>query len=182
MVNSFYKAKAVQFLKHCENELFKLAVEQYKVDQENNFPLRVFDAVLVYEIPYCDACIISVYLDQYEYAGGAHGTTMRDSQTWNLQKCSTMKLQQLVRCSIGLKTYIVNTVMDQIKRDPSSYFEDYADLVSEHFNENNFYCTTEAVVVYYQQYDIAPYAGGIREFTLPYGGCVLDPAVTCFYV
>lgn len=181
-VNSFYHAKAFRFRKHCENELFQLAVEQYKADLENGFPLRVFDAVLVYKIPCCDSCIISVYLDQYEFTGGAHGATVRESQTWNLQKCGMMKLRQLIRCPGGMKAHLIKAVKEQIKRDPANYFEHYADLVSENFDENSFYCTPEAVVIYYQQYDIAPYASGIREFFLPYGDCVLNPAVTCFYV
>ncbi|HWQ73960.1 MAG TPA: RsiV family protein, partial [Syntrophomonas sp.] len=55
----------------------------------------------------------------------------------------------------------------------------YEELVEQTFDVNNFYCTPQGVVVYFQQYDIAPYASGIREFLLPYNRCIIDPARKC---
>ncbi|MFZ2539289.1 MAG: DUF3298 and DUF4163 domain-containing protein [Oscillospiraceae bacterium] len=180
VINKFYKNKALEYQNYCKNELFKMAVEQYKYDIENNLPVRVFEALVVYKITYNIACIISVYFDQYEYTGGAHGNTVRYSQTFNLQKCSKINLSQLFICSLDYKAYILRQVKEQIHKDPSIYFEDYEKLIVETFNENSFYCTPEGIVVYYQQYDIAPYSSGIREFLIPYTNCVLDPVKKCF--
>ncbi|MEA4987263.1 MAG: RsiV family protein, partial [Anaerovorax sp.] len=71
---------------------------------------------------------------------------------------------------------------EQIKKEPEIYFDDYETLVVETFNPKNFYCTPEGVVVYYLQYDIAPYSSGIREFLIPYGDCVIDPIKMCSYL
>ncbi len=67
----------------------------------------------------------------------------------------------------------------QIAKDPSGYFDNYPPLVAGTFNKNSFYCTDEGIVVYFQQYDIAPYSSGIPEFPLPYSGCVTNPSDTC---
>lgn len=178
-VNMFYKDKALEFQKYCNSELFSMAIEQYKYDIENGFPIHVFEAILVYEVTYLCSCVISTYSDRYEYTGGAHGNTIRDSQTWNLRNCELMELVQLVRCLPDYKTYILTAVEAQIEEEPDIYFENYKELIEETFNENSFFCTPEGLVFYYQQYDIAPYSSGIREFLLPYNYCVINPRILC---
>jgi hypothetical protein len=48
------------------------------------------------------------------------------------------------------------------------YFENYSQLVNETFKANNYYLTKDGVVIYFQQYDIAPYAAGLPTFLIPY--------------
>ena len=37
-------------------------------------------------------------------------------------------------------------------------------------NENQaYYLNRDGIIVYFQQYEIAPYSSGIREFKIPYG-------------
>lgn len=177
--NEFYKNRALEFRRYCETELFDMAVEEYKGDIENGFPVRVFEALLVYKITYLCSCIVSMYSDKYEYTGGAHGNTIRDSQTWNLRDCELLGLSQLVRCPPDFKSYILAEVERQIRFEPDIYFENYRDLINDTFDEKNFYCRPECLVVYYQQYDIAPYSSGIREFPIHYSECVIEPKRLC---
>lgn len=180
VVNKFYRNKALEYKKRAEEELFNLAVEQYKEAVEQGYPIRVFEVIQEFEVTYSQSCIISLYMDQYEYTGGAHGATVRQSQTWNLQKCGLVKLCRLVQCPPDCRDYIFKKVEAQIAKHPDIYFENYRELIRETFNENSFYCTPRGIVVYYQQYDIAPYASGIREFEIPYSNCVMNPARQCF--
>lgn len=180
-INKFYKNKALEYQNYCRNELFEMAVEQYKYDIENNFPVHVYEALVVYKLTYNIDCIISLYFDQYEYTGGAHGNTLRYSQTWNLQNCIQIGLSQLFSCSLDYKVYILRQIEEQIKKDTCIYFENYEQLILETFNENSFYCTPEGIVLYYQQYDIAPYSSGIREFLIPYTNCILNPVFLCMF-
>ena len=48
------------------------------------------------------------------------------------------------------------------------YFDDYQDLIKKNFNPQSFYLTPNGLVIYYQQYEVGPYAAGIIEFTIPY--------------
>ena len=178
-VNMFYKEKALEFQKYCNSELFSMAIEQYKDDILNGFPIRMFEAMLVYKVTYLYTCIISTYFDKYLYTGGAHGNTIRSSQTWNLRDCQLLKLEQLVRCEPDYKTYILTAVEAQIEEESDIYFENYEQLIAETFDENSFFCKPKGLAVYYQQYDIAPYSSGIREFLIPYGYCVLNPKKLC---
>ncbi|MPM48118.1 hypothetical protein SDC9_94840 [bioreactor metagenome] len=179
VVNRFYAVRARRFRVYCETTLFDMAVRQYLDDIKNDFPVREFEAMLTYEQTFCADCILSLYFDRYEYTGGAHGNTVRDSQTWNLQSAGLLRLRQIVRCKPNYRTYLIGEANKQIAKDPSDYFDNYPALVAGTFSKNSFYCLTKGVVVYFQQYDIAPYSSGIREFLLPYSDCVISPQEMC---
>lgn len=178
-VNMFCLEKALEFQYYCETVLFDEAVQLYNDAIANGFPIRVFEAQLACEVTYLCSCIISVYFDRYEYTGGAHGNTIRTSETWNLRSYGLIELPQLVRCLPDYKSYVLAMVKAQIAKEPDIYFENYEELICENFNENSFYCTRRGIVLYYQQYDIAPYSSGIREFLIPYTCCVINPEKLC---
>lgn len=178
-VNEYYRQKAVEFQTHCESELFPMAIQQYKEDKKNNYPVRAFDAVMKYELSYLRSCIISLVFDRYEYTGGAHGNTVRDSQTWNLNTCEPIRLNELVCCLPDAKGFLLSQVAAQMEQEPDLYFDERNALSSETFQEDQFYCRPDGLVLYYQQYDIAPYSSGIREFFIPYQDCVHHPMMLC---
>lgn len=179
-INKFYKDRALKFKRYYETELFGMAIQQYKEDLKEGFPIRMYGAAQMYQITYLQSCIISLYYDQYEYTGGAHGNTIRSAQTWQLHKCGMLKLDELVHCPPDFKSYILSAVNKQIEKEPDIYFQNYKDLASETFNKNSFYCTPQGIKVFYQQYDIAPYSSGIREFVIPYSNCVTNPEKMCY--
>lgn len=179
-INQFYNAKAVAYRRYVKGVLYKTAVEQYEYSVANGFPVRAFEAVADYNVTYNRDCAISLYSDRYEYTGGAHGITKRSSDTWNIQTGRRIHLSRLFAPSVNFVDYIITSVKEQIARQIQSgndiYFSDYEQYVVSKFNLNQFYLTKEGIVVYYQQYDIAPYSSGIPEFTIPYNGeSVLKP-------
>jgi len=178
-INLYYMEMAMRYQQVCETELYNMAVQQYRQSIENNFPFHAYEALMVYKITLIHSCVISLYQDKYQYTGGAHGSTVRSSQTWLTTRGSMLRLRQLYTCPMDYQEYIFNEIIKEIQKDPSIYFDDYENLVKQTFNPRQFYCTPEGVVIYYQQYDIAPYASGIREFLLPYGKCIKNPATLC---
>jgi len=77
-----------------------------------------------------------------------------------------------------MKRYLLGRIEQQIRRNPDIYFENYRELIDKNFHEENFYCEPRGIVIYYQLYDIAPYASGIRTFLIPYD-CFINPANLC---
>jgi hypothetical protein len=171
-LNQFYRMKALAFEQYCRQRLFRLAIKEYEYSVANGFPVRAFDAVLAYKITYNERCTLSLYFDRYEYTGGAHGTTTRYSDTWNLKNSKLIPLRQLFIRSIDYVNYIIKSIIaqieQQIKDGNNIYFDDYEKNVRKYFNPNKFYLSKQGVVIYFQQYEIAPYAAGIVEFTIPY--------------
>ena len=178
-VNEYYSAKALEMQKYCENELYGYAKDQFRVSVESGFPVREFQAVSVFKVTYNKECAFSLYTDRYEYTGGAHGSTVRSSETWGMNSRGMLRLSELYKCTPLYREAVVGWITRQIKENEQDYFEDYKELVRKHFNARSFYCTDTGIVVYFQQYEIAPYAGGIKEFLLPYSNCVLQPSEMC---
>lgn len=171
-LNIFYKTKAFMYEKSNIMNLYQMAMVEYEYSVANDFPIRQFEASVTYQVTYNQNCVLSVYFDQYEYAGGAHGLTVRTSDTWNLQKSSRMDLSDLFPSRRNYREFIIAQINKDIeeilKTNHGQYFDNYQTLVFEHFKGNSFYLTIQGVVIYFQQYDIAPYATGIPTFVIPY--------------
>lgn len=167
-LNKYYLKKALQLEQFYKRELYKSAVEDYKYAKENNLPVKVYEGLAKYKVYYNKDCILSVVYDNYTYTGGAHGNTIRSSETWNLKNGGKIKLNEFFNNSPDYKDYIFNHIRNEIQKDPSIYFDDYDKLILDTFQTENFYYTPKGVVIYFQQYDIAPYSSGIREFLIPY--------------
>jgi len=172
-LNSLYRTKAVMYERSNIMNLYQMAMVEYEYSVANNYPVRQFEAYVNYFVTYNQNCFVSLYFDQYEYAGGAHGLTVRYSDTWSLPKSKRIELSELFPHRNNYREYVIQTIVKQIESevagDNSPYFENYVQLVNENFKVNNFYLTKEGVVIYFQQYDIAPYATGLPTFVIPYG-------------
>lgn len=172
-LNSLYRTKAVMYERSNIMNLYQMAMVEYEYSIANNYPVRQFEAYVDYTVTYNQNCALSLYFDQYEYAGGAHGLTFRYSDSWNLPKSKRIELAELFPHKGHYRDYLIQTIDKQIEQElaeqSSMYFDNYIQLVNENLKANNFYLTKEGVVIYFQQYDIAPYASGITTFTIPYG-------------
>ena len=119
-------------------------------------------------------CVLSLYFDRYEYTGGAHGLTIRSSDTWNVASSSPIRLASLFPFVDEVDEYVIDNIVEQIDQlvmtesEVFPYFEDYETLVKENYNPNNFYLSHKGIIIYFQQYAIAPYSTGIPEFLISY--------------
>jgi len=180
-INEFYKAKALELERECYEISFKIAIEQYEYSVRNDLPIRKFEIILNYEITFNQDCVVSLYFDKYQYMGGAHGSTIRYSDTWNIQSGNRIMLYNMFTPTVKYIEYILLGINRQIEIQLNTdenfmYFDNYERKVFMSFDINNFYLTKYGVVIYFQQYDIAPYASGIPEFMIPYHcGIVICP-------
>ncbi|MBP1753993.1 MAG: hypothetical protein H6Q59_391 [Firmicutes bacterium] len=172
-LNSLYRTKAVMYERSNVMNLYQMAMVEYEYSVANNYPIRQFEAFVDFVVTYNQNCMISLYFDQYEFAGGAHGLTVRYADTWNLNKSKKMELSDFFVHRSNYKEYIIRTINKQIEealaKKDAMYFDDYEKLVRENFKTNNFYLSKDGLVIFFQQYDIAPYAAGLPTFVIPYG-------------
>lgn len=171
-LNTYYKGKAYALQNYFMQKLYRQAVIQYEQAVHHDFPFHTFEAQENFLITLNQNCAFSLYFDQYQYTGGAHGTTVRYSDTWNMQNGCKESLRNMFVSGTDYKKYIIDSIYRQIEKEiahgENPYFDDYKENVVKSFNSRSFYLTPNGIVIYYQQYDIAPYASGIREFTIPY--------------
>lgn len=164
--NIYNEQIAKQIQRKAENELYKEAVELYKYNKKNNYPIMVYEIYRTFEITLNTNDIISLYADEYVFTGGAHGTTTRTSQTWNMVNGRLINLYELYKGNPYFILYILKEISKQINQNKEIYFEDACCMAIDNFNPQNFYLTTNGIVIYYQQYDIAPYSSGICTFEI----------------
>jgi Protein of unknown function (DUF3298). len=171
-LNALYRTKALIYQKNNVMNLYQMAMAEYEYSVAHNYPVREFEAYVNYEVTYNQNCALSLYFDQYEYSGGAHGLTERESDNWDLQRSRRMEMADYYPNQSNYKDIVMQEIIDQIKTQIASgdamYFDDYEKLVRDTFKPKNFYLSPEGLVIYFQQYDIAPYAAGIPTFTIPY--------------
>lgn len=166
--NNYNRDLALKLKNKAENELYKEAVELYKYNKKNGYPIMVYEVYSNFEITYNTNKIISLYIDEYIFSGGAHGNTIRTSQTWNLIRGVMIPLERFFPNNPYFIIDILKEINSQIVKEPEIYFENACRLVLDTFNPKSFYLKPGEIVIYFQQYDIAPYSSGIRTFNIKY--------------
>ena len=171
-INRQIRSQVSDFFNYASGDLYKQAVENYKFTKENDFPFHGFDAILQYEITYNEHFYLSLYRDGYEYTGGAHGNTLRASDTWSLNDGQNVPLSDFFAAGEDYRAFLIEEITRQATRNlaenPGIYFENYRELIAKNFDEEQYYLTKDGIAIYYQQYEIAPYSTGIVVFTVPY--------------
>ena len=178
-INQNYMNQINVFWNYIKTKLLQSAISDYNERKENNDTMIPHEVNLNFYPSYQDNCTVSFYYDEYEYTGGAHGSTVRNSDTWNYDSGYTYQLKDFFPYDMNYRSFLINEIInqinDQVATGDQSYFDNYAELVHDTFQARNYYLTPEGIVIYFQQYDIAPYSSGIREFLIPYqsGGYTL---------
>ncbi len=171
---NYYNQKIALALKnYIESSLFQDAKNTYEFNKANNYPIMVYEAIYTYTITYNQDNIISLYSDQYIYSGGAHGLTTRKSQNWNMQCGREILLNDVYENNPYFMLNILKSINGQIENEiqngTNQYFDNYCKLVLETFSPKQFYIVSNSeIIIFYQQYDIAPYSSGIPTFSISY--------------
>jgi len=174
--NIFNYEHAMKLKNYAESELFQAAIQQYEYNIANGYPVMVYELYSIPTVTYQAGDLISLYFDDYTYSGGAHGSTIRNSQNWNLKLDRQFSLASLFPHSpyfvLSILQNISHQIEEQIANGNDVYFDDYCTLLLNTFNPHQFYLIPNAntntyhIVIYFQQYDIAPYSTGIPTFLL----------------
>ena len=167
--NIYYMQLAENTEQYCRTVLYPQAVESARYITSNHPPFNRYTLDMNYQITYNSGCITSLYMDTYTYMGDAHQELERISDTWDFSTGRQLHLDDISALTPaalnGLQTSVERQIAERLKESPGSYFEDYPYLLRNKFNQNHFFLRPGYIVIYYQQYEIAPYATGIPEFS-----------------
>ncbi len=170
LVNNALQSKLnAQFAKDAMDLKTQLTIDNAAYVQEclqNNFPIRPYELVSKYKVNYITEKVLSLYVDYYQYTGGAHGMTDRKPYNFDLSTGQELALQDLFKDNYDYKTVINKEVSQQISIAPENYFS--GDMGFKGIgDEQRYYLEDGFLVVYFSQYEIAPYVTGIPEFKIP---------------
>lgn len=171
-INSEYLIIAKKFYNYATKVMLPRAIQQYIEFNKEQYPFHSYEAVMKYKITLNNNYILSTYINQYTYEGGAHGNTLRISNTWNLQNGDEITLKDLFKNTNNYKEKLLEQIKkianENIEKISGIYFENYEELIDKNFNEKSFYLTEDSINIYFQHYEIAPYSTGIVVFSIPY--------------
>lgn len=155
--NDFNLSKVIKLENYAKNTY------DYNVSQ--GFPVMIYELVLKTYVTYNQEPFLSLYQDEYTFTGGAHGSTIRTSQNWNFEYGFQFSLSDIFYDNPNYILCILKDINKQIsEKGADNYFDDYCSLILDTFNLSQFYLNPYSVIVYFQQYDIAPYSSGIPTF------------------
>lgn len=171
LINNQINMNVNEFVRYAKY-MYDQAVKGYNNSQINDYPFHSYSAYMEYTITYNENCFLSLYIDKYEFTGGAHGSTVRSSDTWELCNGTHLPLSSFFEPNVDYRRLMIDEITKQAEynsqQNSNIYFDEYKSLIIRNFDENSFYLTPLGITIYYQQYDIAPYSTGIVEFTIPY--------------
>lgn len=171
-INEYYECQAGKFWQTVKEQILPDARQLEQEMKKMQQPMRTYEVNLSLTPEYQDDCTASMYFDEYIYTGGAHGTTFRSSDNWKLQEGIQYQLKEFFPAEADYRKIVLDEITKQAQAQMAEgsqqYFDNYEQLIDQNFKEENFYLTEDGLVIYYQQYDIAPYSSGIPEFVIPY--------------
>ncbi len=117
------------------------------------------------EVVYISPEIITVGLDSYTFTGGAHGNSVITLLNFNSNTGQLLTIDDLFTDLSKLTTLVKSKLDEEInsnKTNHSFFFGDEFNL------PENIGFSDEGVIFLYNTYEIAAYAQGVTEFTIPY--------------
>lgn len=122
-----------------------------------------------YEMKYNKDGVISILMTYYSYTGGAHGMGAMSAYNYNIVQGKELKLQDVFNKDINPNDIIKDEVIKQMQANKGNYFDDSPAVIRNYKEPFNFYVTEKGVVVFFSEYEIAPYSSGIPEFLITKG-------------
>jgi hypothetical protein len=123
-----------------------------------------------YRITYNRSGLLCVLCSDYQYAGGAHGSTYQTTYLFDLSTGNTLNLADLMKSGSSYQTYFDTAIRKEIDKRVAA--GELAEFEGSEFktigDKPEFYLNNDSIVFYFQQYEYFPYAAGIQQFRFPY--------------
>lgn len=140
--------------------------EYIRYNQENDFPIRPYLLYSRYQTGTLNQNLLSLYVDYYTFTGGAHGSTDRRPYNYDLQTGQPLELADIFQSGYDYRGLIDREISARIAAQPGDYFSGEMGFTGIK-DDQRFYIRDGQLVIYFSQYEIAPYAAGIPEFAFP---------------
>lgn len=145
------------------NETIVAQTQQLINQQAGNMPSQVEEMIGTYEIKNNQRNVLSLSLSNYAYHfHAAHGLTYIKSLTFDLQKGKLCNLHDLFKPGSRYIERLSALIEQQIEQRNIPVLDDFKSI----WPDQDFYIADKALVIYFQLYDLAPYAFGFPMFPI----------------
>lgn len=114
--------------------------------------------------------VMMYQLDHYAFTGGAHPNSFRSYHFFDQKTGKERDGREFIKDSVALLKKVEVAFRKQEKLGPDTDLEEAGYFLLDHrfFVPANYTFTPEGVFFYYNPYEIAAYARGAIQFTIPY--------------
>ena len=149
-----------------ENSMNEAIMDQVKKQisqQVGDMPTTVEEMIGLYEIKNNQRQVLSLSLSNYTYhQQAAHGMTVIQSLTFDLEKQQICKLEDLFKPGSNYIKRLSALVDIQIQERDLPTLDDFAGIRPD----QDFYIADKTLVIYFQLYEIPPYVVGLPMFPI----------------
>ncbi|MFB9330414.1 DUF3298 domain-containing protein [Paenibacillus aurantiacus] len=115
-----------------------------------------------FELKTNEKSILSLSLFNYAYTGGAHGLTLQKSLTFQIATGKRYSLAELFKPGSPYVKRLSDLIKAQIKERQIATLGEFESIAPN----QSFYVADRALVVYFDLYELAPYAFGFPYFPI----------------
>lgn len=162
-LNQRLEQKALDFKKETE----RMSREVVEESKKQGWPLRTGSVYTEYEARINENRTMSISVIYYQYTGGAHGMTNKETINLDLVNEKELLLKDLFAGSADYLQALTDELVKQMNNDQESLFPSTLSTFKAS-DDLKFYLTDESIVFYFDPYEIAPYAAGIVEYKISY--------------
>lgn len=164
-INSVLKTDAIKFKASIE----KQAKEAFEYSQKGTEPrFNKYTADTSFEVRYNDKDVLSLTVLYAQYTGGAHGLEVQKGYTFDLKTGKILNLSDLFAVGFDYDEVISDEILGYMKLHQQEYFPEAITSFKKIKSDQPYYIENGNLVIYYGEYEIAPYAAGIPEFRIPF--------------
>jgi len=116
-----------------------------------------------YEIKTNERHILSLSLIIYSFTGGAHGLTISNSLTFNVNTGYCYSLNELFKPNSPYEERLSSIISEKIKQWDIQLLGEFNGIRTD----QDFYLADHSLVIYFQLYEITPYVSGFPYFPIP---------------
>lgn len=168
-INSYLEKTMTEMVTSLESQ----AIEQLEASKKSNSDFLKFKVSSMYKLTYSSDKLLSFQFDISEFTGGVHSIELRQGYTFDLKTANLLRLSDILDEKSNYKTILRDEIVKNIKNHAEEYYQEAASNIAYVTDQQSFYLEENSeqnrnVVIVYQMYDIAPYAGGTKEFRIPF--------------
>lgn len=164
-INNEYKYSSDMFV----NEAYEIKEEAEYLYQERADGFTPYTRELDYDVTLNKNGLLSITNNKYYYNGGAHGTFLKQSRTFDLNNEKELALDNIINTNVwNIKENVYKLFEEKLMNDGLDLTEYWGEMLKDEIDNINFYLKDDALVLYFNAEQVAPYALGQPTVEISY--------------
>lgn len=165
-INEEYKAYAEKFMQQAELYIKDAKLMHAEMGADDYMPLELEST---YVVNTNRKGILSITNHEYYNLGGAHPNTARISRTFDLNHNKELTVADILKGNYAERHRLVyNWFVKQFKESYYDFSQETANVIRDEIKNVKFYLTDDTFVLYFDVYQVAPYAMQYPTVVIPY--------------